>query len=154
VLVCLLIRPAGKKYCTPALSFHIAVSVVELTHMHAHNTILMAVLLLNACWLVVPRILFSACFNKSSAVAEMGDHLPTIDIGRKVGGCCTPFRDGERELGPHLHNVAWAEAYLRTKWYPDPSSQLATTDICGKVGDCCAPFCGGGECGLVTVAQK
>ena len=32
--------------------------------------------------------------NKSLAVAEMGDHLATIDIGRKVGGCCAPFRGG------------------------------------------------------------
>jgi len=23
----------------------------------------------------------------------MGDHLATIDTGRKVGGCCDPFRD-------------------------------------------------------------
>jgi len=33
----------------------------------------------------------AACFftNKSSAVAEMGDRLATIDMGRKVGrGCC------------------------------------------------------------------
>jgi len=30
--------------------------------------------------------------NKSSAVAEMGDRLATIDMGRKVGGgCCGPF---------------------------------------------------------------
>ena len=24
--------------------------------------------------------------------AQMGDRLATIDMGRKVGGCCTPFR--------------------------------------------------------------
>jgi len=29
--------------------------------------------------------------NKSSAVAEMGDRLATIDMGRKVVGCCAPF---------------------------------------------------------------
>jgi len=32
--------------------------------------------------------------NKSSAVAEMGDSMATIDMGRKVcvwGGCCAPF---------------------------------------------------------------
>jgi len=38
--------------------------------------------------------------NKSSAVAEMGDRLATIDIGQKVGGLLCPFRVGE--LGPHL----------------------------------------------------
>jgi len=30
------------------------------------------------------------------------------------------------ELGPVTHIVAWAEAYLRTKWHLDPSSRLAT----------------------------
>jgi len=48
--------------------------------------------------------------NNSSAVAEMGDLLATIDMDRKVGrGCMCPF-----PLGPHLHNVTWAEVYLRT----------------------------------------
>jgi len=38
--------------------------------------------------------------NKSSAFAEMGDRLATLDIGRKVGeGCCAPFRG---QIGPHL----------------------------------------------------
>ena len=39
-------------------------------------------------------------FNNSSAVAEMGDRLATVDTGRKVGRLLCPFR-GE-ELGPHL----------------------------------------------------
>jgi len=30
------------------------------------------------------------------------------------------------ELGPHLNNIAWAKAYLRAKWHPDPSNRLAT----------------------------
>ena len=40
------------------------------------------------------QLLLSTCFilwnsNKSSAAAEMGDRLATIDMGRKVGrGCC------------------------------------------------------------------
>jgi len=29
--------------------------------------------------------------NKYSAVAEMGDRLATIDMGRKVGSCSVPF---------------------------------------------------------------
>jgi len=29
--------------------------------------------------------------NNSSAVAEMGDRLATIDMGRKEGCCCAPF---------------------------------------------------------------
>jgi len=32
------------------------------------------------------------------------------------------------------HNVAWAEAYLRTKWHLDPLSHLATTDMGRKLG--------------------
>ena len=40
--------------------------------------------------------------NKSSAVAEMGDRLATIDMGRKVRGLlCPPFLWGG-ELGAHL----------------------------------------------------
>ena len=32
--------------------------------------------------------------NNSSAVAEIGDHLATMDMGKKVGGCCAHFRGG------------------------------------------------------------
>ena len=32
--------------------------------------------------------------NNSSAVAEMGDRLATMDTGRKVGVCCAPFHGG------------------------------------------------------------
>ena len=53
----------------------------------------------------------------------MGDRLATIDMGRKVGNCCAPFRGG---VGLHLTECRWAEAYLRTKWYLDPSNRLAT----------------------------
>jgi len=37
---------------------------------------------------------------KSSAVAEMGDRLATIDMGRKVGEATVPLSVGE--LGPYL----------------------------------------------------
>jgi len=38
--------------------------------------------------------------NKSSAVAEMGDRMATIDMGRKVGrGCCG---GAVSPLGHHL----------------------------------------------------
>jgi len=33
-----------------------------------------------------------------------------------------------------VYNVAWAEAYLPTKWHIDPSSRLATIDIGRKLG--------------------
>ena len=66
------------------------------------------------------RLTFS---NKSSAVAEMGDRLATIDVGRKVGrGCC----GWGSPLSHHLTQCGWAEAYLFTKWHLDPSNRLAT----------------------------
>jgi len=37
--------------------------------------------------------------NKSSAVAEMGDCLATIDMGQKVGRAAVR---GGSQLGPHL----------------------------------------------------
>ena len=45
----------------------------------------------------------TACRYKSSAAAEMCDHLATINMGRKVGGAAVPFP--WRELGPIYHNV-------------------------------------------------
>ena len=42
-----------------------------------------------------------------------------------------------------LHNVACAEAYLRTKWHLDPSSRLATIDM-GRKLEGCASFLGTG----------
>jgi len=52
-------------------------------------------------------------------------------MGQKWG-CCAPF--GESWV-PIYHNVAWAEAYLHTKWHLDhPSSRLVTTDMGGKLG--------------------
>jgi len=44
--------------------------------------------------------------NKSSAVAEMGDRLATIDMGRKVGVCCAPFHGGGAGPRPTLYQVA------------------------------------------------
>jgi len=63
--------------------------------------------------------------NKSSAVAEMGDLLATIDMGRKLGRVAVPVF-GRGELGSHLTQCGWVEAYLRTKWHLNPSSCLAT----------------------------
>ena len=60
--------------------------------------------------------------------------------GSKVGGCCVPFRGG---AGSPSNNVAWAEAYLRTKWHPDSSNNLVTIDMVRKAGCCCALFCVG-----------
>jgi len=41
------------------------------------------------------------------------------------------------------HKVAWAEAYLRTKWHLNTCSHLATTDMGRKLGGPAA-FLGGG----------
>jgi len=56
--------------------------------------------------------------------------------GPKSGGCCAPFGEGESWV-PILHNVAWAEAYLHTKWHLDPSSRLVTIDMGRKLGLLC-----------------
>jgi len=63
----------------------------------------------------------------------MGDRLATVDMGRKLRGLCPPFYGGRISWVPS-NNVAWADAYLRTKWYLDPSSRLATTDMGRKFG--------------------
>ena len=34
-----------------------------------------------------------------------------------------------RESGSPSNSVAWTDAYLRSKWYPDSSSRLATVDM-------------------------
>ena len=54
----------------------------------------------------------------------MGDRLATKDAGRKRGAAL-PL-SGEGTGSPILHNVASAEAYLRTKYYLDSSDRLAT----------------------------
>jgi len=70
-----------------------------------------------------------------------GDRLATIDMGWNRGLC--PFWGS---WVPISHNVAWAEAYLHTKWYPDASSRLATIDMGRKLGSV-PPFLWGGELG-------
>jgi len=44
-------------------------------------------------------------FDKSSAVAEMGDRLATIDMGRKVGAAVPLFGEGAGSLS----NTMWPE---------------------------------------------
>jgi len=60
----------------------------------------------------------------------MGDRLTTIDICRKLGAVPLLGVSWVRMQ----YNVAWAKAYLRTKWHLDPSSRLATLDIGRKLG--------------------
>ena len=44
-----------------------------------------------------------------------------------------------RGAGSPSNNVAWAEAYLHTKWHLDASSRLATIEMGRKLGRGCAP---------------
>jgi len=44
-------------------------------------------------------------------------------MGRKLG-VVPPFLGGA-ELGPHLTQCAWAEAYLHAKFHFDPSNRFA-----------------------------
>ena len=55
----------------------------------------------------------------------------TTNMGKKLGLC--PFQGN---WAPIQHNVAWAEAYLRTKWHLSPSSRFATMDMGRKLGGC------------------
>jgi len=66
-------------------------------------------------------------------------------MGRKLGGCVPPFLGGD--WVPIEHKVAWAEAYLHTKCYLDPSSRLATVDMGRKLGSGSASFLGTGGAG-------
>ena len=53
--------------------------------------------------------------------------MATIDIGRKLGAVGrAPFKG---ELGQHLTQRRWAEAYLRTKCHLEPRSLLTTIDM-------------------------
>ena len=77
---------------------------------------------------------------KCSAVAEMGDRLAAIDMGRKEG-LLYPFR-GAVKLGPHLTQCRLGRGLLPpTKSHRDRSSRLATTDMGRTVGVLC-PFSG------------
>jgi len=57
----------------------------------------------------------------SLSIQPFGHNRPA-----EIWGSLSPFGGGVLDsLGPHLtHNVAWAEAYLPTKWHLDPSSHL------------------------------
>jgi len=70
-------------------------------------------------------------------VASSSIHLAKINMDRKVERCYSPIR------GASWDNVALAEAYFRTEWYPDPSSSLATIHTCQKCRRLLSPFpCG------------
>jgi len=58
----------------------------------------------------------------------------------KIGGLC-PFRGGETGSPS---KVAWAKAYLHTKWHIDASSRLATIKMRRKFGGSAHLFWGRG----------
>ena len=81
----------------------------------------------------------------------MGPHLAQCGLGRGLppylaaSWSIQPFghnRHGPKSggvvpllgaAGSPSNNVAWAEAYARTKWHLDPSSRLATSDMGQKL---------------------
>jgi len=70
---------------------------------------------------------------KCSAVAEMGDHLATIDMDQKLG-VCVPL--GEGELGPHLTQCdqGWGlPPYQVASWSIQPFGHNWHGP---KIGDC------------------
>jgi len=68
--------------------------------------------------------------NKCLAVAEMGDRLATIDMGRKVGTAVPPF--WEKELGAHLTQCCLGRGL--------PPYQVALTDIGRKLARGAVPL--------------
>jgi len=78
---------------------------------------------------------------------ELGPHITQCRLGRGLplyqvaswsihqqtwaenwGGLCLLFRERWGWV-PIKHNVAWAEAYVHTKWQLDASSRLATIEM-------------------------
>jgi len=90
-------------------------------------------------------------------VGELGPHLAQCGLDRgptpyqvpswsiepfghnrqrpKTGGLCPLFWGGGAG-SPSNTKVAWAEAYLHTKWHLNPCGRLATTDMGRKLGGC------------------
>jgi len=112
--------------------------------------------LLRAKW----RLHLSSCL----ATIDMGRKLGAVAFGeelrphltqRRLGRGLPPYQVASRSIQqwvglypfilgrswvPSKYKIAWAEAYLHTKWHLSPSSRLATTDIGRKFGVC--PFGG------------
>jgi len=73
-------------------------------------------------------------------------------MGQKLGTVLPFLWGGDLGVTPFGGNwapsntVAWAEAYLRTKWHLDRSSRFATIDMGQNLGGelCPPPFLGGG----------
>jgi len=84
--------------------------------------------------------------NKSSALAEIGDRLATIDMGRKEGGCCALFRgelapSNTMSPGPRPTSTPSGILMHAAVW-PQYMGQNGS-----KLGVLCPPFFWGGERG-------
>jgi len=82
-------------------------------------------------------------FNKSSAVAEIGDRGHNRHGPKSKRPSSPPLLGGE--LGPHLTQCGLGRGLLPYKWHLHPSSCLATIDMNQKLRGC-ALFLGGGRC--------
>jgi len=85
--------------------------------------------------------------NKCLAVTEMGDHLATTDMSRKLGGCA-PFFEGE--LGPHLTQRCLGRglpSYQVASWFIQPFGHNRNGP---KWGGSSTPLCGEGLGSHVT----
>ena len=81
---------------------------------------------------------------KSSAVAEMGMHLATVDMSLKLGGCCVPFRG---ELSSHLTQCVLDRClppYQVASWSIQPFGHNRHGP---KIAVCAGLFFWGGELG-------
>jgi len=66
-------------------------------------------------------------------------------MDQKLRGVGVPFSGGS---WVHIeHKLAWAEAYLYTKWHHSPLSRLVTTNIDRKLRDGGCAHLGEGELG-------
>jgi len=74
----------------------------------------------------------------SWSIQPFGHHNRYGPKGLKIGWRLCLF-SGRGNWVSTEHKVAWAEAYIHTKWHLSPSSRLATTDIGRKLGELC-PF--------------
>ena len=104
-----------------------------------------------------PNHIVKRYYKKSSAVAEMGDCLTTIDMGWKLAGwgCCASFRGGRRKLGPHVTQCCLGQGlplYQEASWSIQPFGHnrngpqfIRSASVSRKSVGCCAPFHEGAE---------
>jgi len=119
---------------------------------HTHTTTLQAAftLLSLPSWLHADVHSILGIFYNSSAVAEMGDRLATIDMGRKEGVLCPGLRPTSIPSAILIHPAVWPQQSWAKNWGAavpflgragSPCSRLATADTGRKLGGLC-PFWG------------